>query len=90
MAPYWCDGDTRLEGSVRYEVHQEGQGGSSTLLNSIAAYIDAAASAKLIPSRSSDYQARFAIVADWTNVHPFPHGFGINDETTEPVMTLCL
>ena len=67
FAPYWSDNDIRREGTVRYVLIKKGTGDGSP---------DYLAIAGLIVQRRyfRDFQARAMLVAQWENVHPFPHG----------------
>ena len=80
FAPYWSDNDIRREGTVRYVVIKEGEGGG--FFDNGAAYLADAVS--IVRSRYfRDFQARAMLVAQWENVHPFPHGSpdaDVNDE----------
>ena len=80
FAPYWSDNDIRREGTVRYVVIKEGGGGG--FFDNSATYLADAAS--IVRRRYfRDFQARAMLVAQWENVHPFPHGSpdaDVNDE----------
>ena len=63
-APYWSDSDIRSTGSVCYEVHDDVD--SSPLLRTVSDIIH-----KLT---GTSYNGYWLMVAEWRNVHPFPHG----------------
>ena len=63
-APYWSDSDIRLSGDVCYEVHNDRSG--SSILRDVSDIIH-----KLSGASFSGY---WLLAAEWSNVHPFPHG----------------
>ena len=69
VAPYWTDNDIRREGNVSYEVFQLQSTGSyaDQLLDDISGYIRE-------PNMSSDFTGCLMILAEWKNVHSYPHG----------------
>ena len=70
FAPYWSDNDIRREGTVRYVVIKEGEG---DFFDDSSIFISAATSlVRRIHFR--EFQARAMLVAQWENVHSYPHG----------------
>jgi len=69
VAPYWSDNDIRQEGSVSYEVFQLRTTGAygDEVLDDVSSYIRER-------NMSSNFQGSFMILAEWTDVHPYPHG----------------
>jgi len=69
VAPYWSDNDIRQEGIVSYEVFQLHATGSygDRLLDDVSSYIRER-------NVSSNFQGSFMIMAEWKDVHPYPHG----------------
>uniref|UniRef100_A0A1X7TZY4 VWFD domain-containing protein n=1 Tax=Amphimedon queenslandica TaxID=400682 RepID=A0A1X7TZY4_AMPQE len=64
VAPYWSDSDIRSTGSVCYEVHDDIN--SSPLMRTVSDIVH-----KLT---GTSYNGYWLMVAQWRNVHPFPHG----------------
>ena len=68
VAPYWSDNDIRKEGSVMYEVFQSGHSShGDMLLSTVSDFL------KDILENST-FQGTYMILAEWNNVHSFPHG----------------
>ena len=69
VAPYWTDNDIRREGNVSYEVFQLQATGpyGDYLLNYVSSYIREC-------NMSSDFKGSLMILAEWEEVHPYPHG----------------
>ena len=67
VAPYWADHDIRREGEVCYETFHRGR---STTENSVLDRV----SRYLRMNTMSDFSGTFMILAEWRNVHPYPHG----------------
>ena len=69
VAPYWTDNDIRREENVSYEVFQLQNTGSyaDQLLDDISGFIRE-------HNISSDFTGCLIILAEWKNVHPYPHG----------------
>ena len=69
VAPYWADHDIRREGSVSYEVFERGRSQFDDLtLGTVNDYL------RIINRSSSEFSGTFMILAEWSNVHPYPHG----------------
>ena len=72
VAPFWSDNDIRINGSIRYEVHSRVAGPNTTstrLLNEVSSFI--------INQRNltaDSFQGQWMLVAEWNEVHPYPHG----------------
>ena len=70
VAPYWDDIDIRLAGNISYEVHSRNGDdlGSNQLLNTISNFVE--------ESTGQSFNATWLLVAEWKEVHPWPHGLG--------------
>ena len=69
LAPYWSDNDIRSSGNVSYGSFQYGDSvEGNNLLLYISLYIR-----EFYPN-ASQFQGNYMIIADWDQVHPFPHG----------------
>lgn len=72
VAPFWSDNDIRMNGSIRYEVHARVAGPrtrSPQLLDLVSSII--------INQRNltaGSFQGQWMLVAEWNEVHPYPHG----------------
>ena len=68
VAPYWDDVDIRLAGNISYEVHSRSNNnpGSNQLLDQISQFIE--------DSSGDSFQGDWMLVAEWEEVHPWPHG----------------
>ena len=68
VAPYWSDNDIRSSGNVSYGSFQYGDSDEGNhLLGYISSYIRA-----FYPN-ASQFEANYMIIAEWDQVHPFPH-----------------
>lgn len=70
VAPYWDDIDIRIAGNISYEVHSRNGDdlGSNQLLKTISNFVE--------ESTSQSFNATWLLVAEWKEVHPWPHGLG--------------
>lgn len=70
VAPYWDDVDIRLAGNISYEVHsrRDNNPGSNQLLDDVSNFVEM--------STGQSFQGTWMLVAEWEEVHPWPHGFG--------------
>ena len=78
VSPFWSDNDIRKNGTVRYVAIEEGSSAGGDV---ILGYIS-----RLLQRRGyPDFIGRYAIIAQWDHVHPFPHGnpSGYNISDTE-------
>ena len=68
VAPYWDDVDIRLAGNISYEVHSRSNNnpGSNQLLDQISQFVE--------DSTGDSFQGDWMLVAEWEEVHPWPHG----------------
>ena len=68
VAPYWDDVDIRLAGNISYEVHSRSNNnpGSNQLLDQISQFIE--------DSSGDSFQGDWMLIAEWEEVHPWPHG----------------
>ena len=67
MAPYWSDNDIRREGEVSYEIVEKGRSSyDDMLLDRVNAYLAA--------NTMANFSGTFMILAEWRDVHPYPHG----------------
>ena len=70
VAPYWDDVDIRLAGNISYEVHSRSDNnpGSNQLLDDVSNFVER--------STGQSFQGTWMLVAEWEEVHPWPHGSG--------------
>ena len=68
VAPYWDDVDLRRAGNISYEVHsrRENNPGSNQLLEEVSGFVE--------DSTGQSFQGSWMLVAEWKEVHPWPHG----------------
>ena len=67
MAPYWSDNDIRREGEVSYEIFEKGRSSyDDVLLDRVNTYLTA--------NMMTNFSGTFMILAEWRDVHPYPHG----------------
>ena len=67
VAPFWADHDIRKMGEVYYEVLKKGRSRSEdAVLNEVNQYVSL--------STEQSFVGTFMILAEWRNVHPYPHG----------------
>ena len=66
-APLWSDIDLRLAGNVSWEIHTRQQ--SEDMMNLVTDFIQM--------NINSTFTGQWMIVGFWENVHPFPHGIGL-------------
>ena len=79
VAPYWSNIDTRLDGSVNYEVHVAGESSiSDDHLRDVSSLINA--------EQGTDFLGNWMIVTTWDNVHPFPHGNSAEQDRVDPYL----
>lgn len=73
-APFWSDVDLRLAGSASWEIHTTAQ--SQDLIDAVSEFI------RDNYNGSGDFQGGWMMIGYWEDVHPFPHGFGIETPYT--------
>lgn len=67
MAPYYSDNDIRRSGEVYYDVFRRGSSTSDNIiLDTVNHYIRL--------KTNEDFSGTFMILAEWRDVHPYPHG----------------
>ena len=68
VAPYWDDVDLRRAGTISYEVHsmRGNNPGSNQLLDEVSGFVE--------NSTGQSFQGSWMLVAEWKEVHPWPHG----------------
>ena len=68
VAPYWDDVDLRHAGTVSYEIHsmRGNNPGSNQLLDEVSGFVE--------NSTGQSFQGSWMLVAEWKEVHPWPHG----------------
>jgi len=67
VAPYWSDHDIRKEGEVSYEIFEKGRSSyDDMLLDRVNTYLAA--------NVMTNFTGTFMILAEWRDVHPYPHG----------------
>ena len=67
VAPFWSDNDIRKSGTVRYVAIEVG---SSFIGDFHLANMNNIIKEKGYP----EFAGKYAIIAQWDRVHPFPHG----------------
>ena len=77
VAPYWDDVDIRLAGNISYEVHSRSSNnpGSNQLLDQISQFIE--------DSIGESFQGDWMLIAEWEEVHPWPHGLHLSSPIWE-------
>ena len=69
VAPYWADHDIRTEGNVSYETFERGRSRNDDIvLDNVSHYLR-------INGEAPSFSGTFMILAEWQDVHPYPHGF---------------
>lgn len=68
VAPFWADHDIRLEGEVTYQTYYFLDRDSNAALEYVSAFIRNQSDA------AESFSGRWMLVAQWTDVHPYPHG----------------
>ncbi len=72
VAPFWSDNDIRKEGTVSYAPIKEGSSGKG---NNFLAEASTFVRAQLgQDDDDKGFHGKWMLVAQWNNVHPFPHG----------------
>jgi hypothetical protein len=68
VAPYWDDVDIRLAGNISYEVHSRSTNNpeSNRLLDDVSSFVE--------DSIGQSFQGSWMLIAEWREVHPWPHG----------------
>ena len=64
MAPFWVDIDARTEGCIQYQVFDPMS--DSSTISEVSSFIS--------QTTSSSFSGVWMLVAEWRDVHPFPHG----------------
>ena len=79
-APFWSDVDTRLNGSIWYEVHDaaEGNAVSSAQLSFVNTWFKT--------ETGLEFEGDLMIVATWDHVHPWPHGNSADQDLVDPYL----
>ncbi len=86
LSPFWSDIDIRRAGTVRYvAITRDSSGIGDMIMEQATAYVNE----RFISEDDSSYQPNWILVAQWDEVHPYPHGAdnkeGINEEYLESV-----
>ena len=67
VAPFWADHDIRKSGEVYYEAFKRGRSKSdNVVLSEVNQYISL--------TTEQSFVGTFMILAEWQNIHPYPHG----------------
>ena len=67
VAPYWADHDIRKSGEVYYETFEKGKSKTDdVVLDEVNRYVSL--------NTGQYFTGTFMILAEWQNVHPYPHG----------------
>ena len=81
VAPYWSNIDTRLDGTVDYQVLNIAEGGAETTsrFTQVMNFINLEA--------DTDFAgASWMLIATWKGVHPFPHGNSAEQDRQDPYL----
>ena len=73
-APFWSDVDLRLEGSASWEIHTVAQ--SQEMIDSVSLFI------RENYDSAGDFSGDWMMIVYWEDVHPWPHGVGIETPYT--------
>ena len=65
VAPFWADVDSRRSGLIRYQVLDATKHSNATI-NEVSSYIS--------QTVNESFSGLWMLVAEWQNVHPYPHG----------------
>ena len=90
VAPYWSDHDIRGEGEVSYETFEKGRSDhDDMLLDRVNTYLNA--------NMMTNFTGTFMILAEWRDVHPYPHGsnsfeiyYPFITDFTNQVLYICM
>ena len=67
VAPYYSDNDIRRSGEVYYEIFRRGRSrNDNIILDKVNLYLRL--------KTNEDFSGTFMILAEWRDVHPYPHG----------------
>ena len=67
VAPYWADHDLRIDGHVYYETFNRGRSEyDDNVLDMVNRYLRL--------NTDQNFSGTFMILAEWQDVHPYPHG----------------
>ena len=67
VAPFWSDHDTRVNGSIFYQVHNlTNDQASLLLLEKVSSFIT--------NQTGGNFSGQWMLVVQWDQVHPYPHG----------------
>ncbi len=80
VAPFWSDIDTRLNGSVRWQVYSPDVDSEDLLINRVEDFIN------IELGQESIVDANWMLVATWVGVHPFPHGNSVEEDRLDPYL----
>ena len=80
VAPFWSDIDTRLNGSVRWQVYSPDIDGEDVLISRVEEFIN------IELGQDSITNANWMLVATWVGVHPFPHGNSVEEDRLDPYL----
>ena len=64
VAPFWSDVDTRIEGCIQYQVFDPVS--DNATISEVSSYVSQAT--------NRSFSGVWMLVAEWRDVHPFPHG----------------
>lgn len=79
VAPYWSNIDTRLEGTVRYETYTRSNSPiSDQRFEMVEEFLRNEGGVVM--------QGQWMLLAEWADVHPFPHGTTGEQEREDPYL----
>ena len=78
VAPFWSDNDLTLAGNITYQVEEF----SSDQLTSASAFIT--------DTTNTNFSGTWMLVAQWNDVHPYPHGSNPSSSALNAVSIIIL
>ena len=81
VAPYWSNIDTRLDGRVQYETLRLGDSDDVDLR---FRFTNNVINSELNPN----FTGNWILLANWENVHPFPHGASAELDRQNPYLEM--
>ena len=76
VAPFWSDNDIRQSGDVYY-VSLNSANGNTKLFKDVNDFIDSH-NVQSSPVNIEKFEGKWMLIAQWEQVHPFPHGSSNN------------
>ena len=80
VAPFWSNIDTRLNGSVHWQVYSSDVQSENMKISQVAEFVN------MEQGQESIVNANWMLVATWVDVHPFPHGASAEEDRLDPYL----